>query len=143
MLPSSGVHNSVKTQRRDFKLCKDLDKHFINIVRKNYVITVTLDHFWMRLNLLEYTFFWDTRYIIIRNIEFRITWNTKTNDRELQSMMLLWIQVTMDVELVTYFAYNRSSANYNGHLLLILHPGLSNCWFLCWARSMRTGDTLL
>ena len=58
--PSSGVHNLVKTHCRDFKLCTNLDKHFINNVWKNHVIT--LDHFWMRLNLLEYTFLGDTRY---------------------------------------------------------------------------------
>ena len=54
MLPSSGAHNSSKTQCRDFKSCTNLDKYFMNNVYKNDVIT--LDNFLMRLNLLEYTF---------------------------------------------------------------------------------------
>ena len=29
MLPSSGVHNSVKTHRRDFKVCKHLDTLYL------------------------------------------------------------------------------------------------------------------
>ena len=55
MLPSSDAHNSSKTQCRDFKFCTSLDKHCMNNVHKYYVIT--LHHFWMLLNLPEYTFF--------------------------------------------------------------------------------------
>ena len=56
----SRVHNSDETQLTHLKFCTHVNKHLVNNVCKNNFITSYC--FWMLPNMLEYTFFWDTRY---------------------------------------------------------------------------------
>ena len=58
----SRVHNSDETQLTHLKCCTHVNKHLVNNVWKNNFIMLYC--FWMISNILEYTFFRNTRYQI-------------------------------------------------------------------------------